>query len=86
MAVQMTIDTVKNAKMTTKSMVNFVLFETLATEKSATDWKYGPLPKVVLFCYKIDHISVHFRYLKLWLGLLADFTMNLNLFSVVNGI
>ena len=34
----MTTDTVKNAKMTTES-VNFVFFETLTTEKSAT----GPL-------------------------------------------
>ena len=32
----MTTDTVKNAKMTTESVVNFVFFETLATEKSAT--------------------------------------------------
>ena len=32
----MTIDRVKNAKMTTKSVVNFVFFETLTTEKSAT--------------------------------------------------
>ena len=32
----MTTDTVKNAKMTTESVVNFVFFETLTTEKSAT--------------------------------------------------
>ena len=32
----MTTDTVKNAKMTTKSVVNFVFFETLTTEKYAT--------------------------------------------------
>ena len=34
----MTTDTVKNAKMTTESVVNFVFFETLATEKSATEY------------------------------------------------
>ena len=33
----MTTDTVKNAKMNTKSVVDFVFFETLTTEKSATD-------------------------------------------------
>ena len=33
----MTTDTVKNAKMTTKSEVNFVFFEMLTTEKSATE-------------------------------------------------
>ena len=38
----MTIDRVKNAKMTTKSVVNFVFFETLTTEKSATG-----LPKII---------------------------------------
>ena len=32
----MTTDTVKNAKLTTESVVNFVFFETLTTEKSAT--------------------------------------------------
>ena len=37
----MTTDTVKNAKMTTDSVVNFVFFETLSTEKSATG---------ILFC------------------------------------
>ena len=31
----MTTDTVKYAKMTTESVVNFVFFETLTTEKSA---------------------------------------------------
>ena len=31
----MTIDTVKNAKITTESVVNFVFFEMLTTEKSA---------------------------------------------------
>ena len=36
--VQMTTDTVKNVKMTTESVVNFVFFETLATEKSATEY------------------------------------------------
>ena len=36
MAVQMTTDTVKNAKMTTELVVNFVFFEMLTTEKSAT--------------------------------------------------
>ena len=36
MAVQLSTDTVKNAKMTTESVVNFVCFETLTTEKSAT--------------------------------------------------
>ena len=36
MAAQMTTDTVKNAKMTTESVVNFLFFETLTTEKSAT--------------------------------------------------
>ena len=35
MAVQMTTDTVKNAKMTTESVANFVFFETLTNEKSA---------------------------------------------------
>ena len=35
MAVQMTTDAVKNAKMTT-AVVNFVFFETLTTEKFAT--------------------------------------------------
>ena len=35
----MTTDTVKNAKMTTELVVNFVFFETLTTEKSATDWQ-----------------------------------------------
>ena len=33
----MTTDTVKNAKMTTESVVDFVFFETLTTEKSATE-------------------------------------------------
>ena len=33
----MTTNTVKNAKMTTESVVNFVFFETLTTEKSATE-------------------------------------------------
>ena len=33
MAVKMTTDTVKNAKMTTESVGNFVFFETLTTEK-----------------------------------------------------
>ena len=37
----MTTDTVKNAKMTTKSVVNFVFFETLTTEKSATVQLFG---------------------------------------------
>ena len=32
----MTTDTVKNAKLTTESVVNFLFFETLTTEKSAT--------------------------------------------------
>ena len=32
MAVQITTNTVKNAKMTTESVVNFVFFETLTTE------------------------------------------------------
>ena len=32
----MTTDTVKNAQMTTESVVNFVFFETPTTEKSAT--------------------------------------------------
>ena len=32
----MTTDRVKNAKMTTESVVNFVFFETLTSEKSAT--------------------------------------------------
>ena len=36
MAVQMTTETVQNAKMTTESVVNFVFFETLTTVKSAT--------------------------------------------------
>ena len=36
MAVQMTTDTVKNAKMTTELVVDFVFFEMLTTEKSAT--------------------------------------------------
>ena len=42
MTVQMTTDTVKNANMTTKSVVIFVFFEKLTTEKSATEsqiWK-----------------------------------------------
>ena len=34
----MTTDTVKNVKMTTESVVNFVFFEMLATEKSATEY------------------------------------------------
>ena len=38
----MTTDTVKNAKMTTKSVVDFVFFETLTTEKSATGCSYYP--------------------------------------------
>ena len=33
----MTTDTVKNVKMTTELVVNFMIFETLATEKSATE-------------------------------------------------
>ena len=32
----MTTDTVKHVKMTTELVVNFMFFETLATEKSAT--------------------------------------------------
>ena len=32
----MATETVKNAKMTTESVVNFVFFETLTTDKSAT--------------------------------------------------
>ena len=35
----MTTNTVKNAKMTTESVVNNVFFETLATKKFATDKK-----------------------------------------------
>ena len=34
MTIQMATDTVKNVKMTTESVVNFMFFETLATEKS----------------------------------------------------
>ena len=38
----MTTDTVKNVKMTTKLVVNFMFFETLVTEKSATGrWGLG---------------------------------------------
>ena len=37
MAVQMTTDTVKNPKMTTELVVNFVFFEMLTTDKSAND-------------------------------------------------
>ena len=37
----MTTNTVKNAKITTESVVNFVFFETLTTEKSAM----GPIKR-----------------------------------------
>ena len=42
MAVQMTTCTVKNAKMTTELVVNFMFFETLTTEKSATALPFPP--------------------------------------------
>ena len=43
----MTTDTVENAKMTTESVVNFVFFETLTTEKSATEDCVGRFDSVV---------------------------------------
>ena len=42
----MTTDTVKNVKKITKLVVNFVFFETLATEKSATGLNYKWLPGI----------------------------------------
>ena len=45
----MTTDTVKNAKTTTGSVVKFVFFETLATEKSATVLFYQILTLVKFY-------------------------------------
>ena len=45
MAVQMTTDRVKNAKMTTKSVVNIVFFETPTTKKFATAMVFHGCPK-----------------------------------------
>ena len=53
----MTTNTVKNAKITTESVVNFVFFETLTTEKSATGVLFGGHVRLVftliLFIYII---------------------------------
>ena len=51
MAVQMTTDTVNNAKMTTESVVNFVFFETLTTEKSATVFSLKACSKMIVYLH-----------------------------------
>ena len=56
----MTTDTVKNVKMTTELVVNFMIFETLATEKSATG-RHKSMPLSIKMLHRLVIIG-YFDY------------------------